>query len=80
MNVKELKVILENLPDDLLVVCAKDGEGNGFNELYSVDTNMVCSGEYELEVHCAELTPELEEDGYTEEDIKKGNPCIVLWP
>ena len=33
MNVGELKAALDELPDDMLVVMSKDGEGNRFSPL-----------------------------------------------
>ena len=33
MNVKDLKRFIEGLPDDMLVVLAKDAEGNDFSPL-----------------------------------------------
>ena len=34
MNVGELKQYLDNFPDDLEVLTARDPEGNGFNRVY----------------------------------------------
>lgn len=39
MNVRELKDALDNLPDDMIVVLAKDAEGNGFSPLWSASTD-----------------------------------------
>lgn len=65
-----------------LVVMSKDAEGNRFSpyadssyQAYLADSTW--SGEIGLE----KLTPELEEKGYSEEDVMEdGVPALVLWP
>lgn len=41
MTVKELKEIIESLPDDMAVIVQKDSEGNGYSPLYAADPNAV---------------------------------------
>jgi len=41
MNVKELKEILNDLPDDMEVILQKDSEGNGYSPLSGGDTDAV---------------------------------------
>lgn len=41
MTVKELKVEIENLPDDMEVILQKDSEGNGYSPLEGVDSDAV---------------------------------------
>ena len=65
MKVKDLKKVLEDLPDDLLVIMSKDGEGNGFSPLsdigvYLYKENNSWSGEIDSE-------------------SEKKN-CVCLWP
>ena len=65
---------------DRIVVLSSDPEGNSFRAFFGdINTNNVFD-EDEREVRLEELTPELEEQGYSEEDIGEGKPCIVLWP
>ena len=33
MNVKQLRLLLERLPDDMEIILQKDAEGNGFSPL-----------------------------------------------
>jgi hypothetical protein len=40
MKVNDLKKILEQMPDDALVVLAQDAEGNAFSPVASHNTNM----------------------------------------
>jgi hypothetical protein len=41
MNVRELKEVIANLPDDMEVVLQKDSEGNGYSPLEGADSNAV---------------------------------------
>jgi hypothetical protein len=83
MLVKELKEILNNADDNDLVVLSHDEDGGGgysplySTELCSYDLNNSC----ENEIGIRELTPELIEEGYTEDDlIEDGVNAIVLYP
>lgn len=83
MNVGELRAALEGLPDDLLVVQSIDPEGNGFRPTSQVEHgNSRFGDEYGGlgTVGLREVTPELREQGYTDEDISEGVDCVVLWP
>lgn len=65
MNVKQLKKQLENLDDNLLVVLSSDAEGNSFDILAAVDSDMTYNqGKVSL----------------IEEMQEFGKPCIVLYP
>ena len=70
MNVKALKEALHALPDDLLVLVAKDEEGNGFLELQDV-------GVYPYETSGWTFDILDEDDVDVEEDDPRG---VVLWP
>jgi hypothetical protein len=68
---------------DRVVVMQKDGEGNGYSPLECTDDSVHYQAEttWSGEVGYAELTPELEERGYGEEDIlDDGRPALVLVP
>lgn len=41
MNVKELKELIDNLPDDMEVIMQKDAEGNGYSPLRGADPDAV---------------------------------------
>lgn len=78
MTVRELKEILENCPEDFIIVLSSDAEGNSYSKLescnideYNFDDDHIC-----LKV----LTKELISLGYTEDDLGSGTPCVVLWP
>jgi hypothetical protein len=82
MKVKELIELLQKQNPDALVVMSGDPEGNDFSELVDVSTEYNYKREdYEGRIGFAKLTEELEEQGYSEEDIMEdGAPAIVFWP
>ena len=87
MKVSELIALLEILPDDALVVMARDSEGNSYSPLRDITSGEIYAPESRChgEIYLAELTPELMEQGYTDEDVytaddREGVEAIVLWP
>lgn len=68
MKVSELIAKLSELPGDVLVVQAKDAEGNGFSPTYAITSQE----EYVAET---EYSGELVTTFTAESD-----PCVVLWP
>ena len=81
MKVKELIEKLQQCDPEDIIVLAKDEEGNGFNMLGDIDEAIYVP--CHKETYLRELTPELEEQGYTEEDFydgEDGQLAIVLWP
>lgn len=80
MKVVELMDILNSVDQDAEVVMASNEEGTGYHIVNSVDSNSNFIGDYYVEIGVAELTDELLEQGYTEDDLLDGEPCIVLWP
>ncbi len=85
MTVAELIAQLQSMNQDAHVVLSSDEEGNHFSLAFNGVTDgqvYLPSEDYRGEVSLgyAELTEELEENGYTEEDIlTDGTPCVVLW-
>lgn len=77
MKVKELIEELKKLDPEKLVVMSSDGEGNSYDVLYQIDDDSMYK---DNEVGLAKLTPELEEEGYSEDDVIEGEPCIILYP
>ena len=81
MKVRDLIEALSKLDPDLLVVLARDAGGNGYGKLGYIDDNSVINSENEVHLH--HLTPDLEEQEYTEEDVYSGTDatrCVVLSP
>ena len=79
MKVKELIALLQDCDQEAIVVMSSDAEGNSYSPfsglwegVYVPDTTW--SGE----VGYGELTPELKEYGFTEEDIKTGGESAVI--
>lgn len=81
MTVLELIDQLSDLPPNTEVLCSSDGEGNEFRRLDDIAKTHVEFIGCEVFTGPAELTPELEADGYTDEDIlENGKPAIILFP
>jgi len=80
MTVKELKSLLQGCDDDRMVVLSIDSEGNGFNELRTVEGDMMFD-EINREVGLETLTEADIEQGFTEVDVfKEGKRAVILWP
>lgn len=91
MTVQELIDRLNEVEDkSRIVLISSDSEGNSYSELDDMG-EMACRNEGETRhgtsysVGLEELTPEDEENGYSEEDVyddeEEGDrPCFVLWP
>lgn len=77
MRVKDLIKLLQSEKPNTRIVLASDAEGNSYSYLNGIGTDYAFDGE---SVGLRKLTPEAEEDGYTEEDVVSGNPVVVLWP
>lgn len=83
MKVKELIEELKTIEDqDKEILLAIDGEGNRYHPLDAISTGAIEELKYDIEsVKLEQLTQELIEYGYTEEDvIEDGISCLVLWP
>jgi len=71
MKVKDLKIALENLDDNVIVVLTSDSEGKSFSPLSRIST------QYKY----TELADGEDLKDYTEDQIfEKGEDCIMLWP
>ena len=82
MKVKNLIEQLQHEDPEALVVMAKDSEGNGYSPLsdYWVGAYRPEST-YSGEVGYSELTSELKEAGYGEDDIiTDGEKAVILCP
>jgi len=83
MTVAELIDELKKHPLDALVVQAKDGEGNGFSPVTDIELGRYVADdadEWRGQFGLAELTDELREAGYSEEDVLDGPLAVCLWP
>ena len=83
-----LKEGLDNgaLQRDWQVMLQKDQEGNGFEEARGLESNLSWRNQdYENEVKYTVLTPELDEQGYGEDDAiypedTNWEDCILIYP
>lgn len=67
-TVKDLRAALEGIPDDTLVVCSKDAEGNEFHPLMMVGLD----GYY--------ADSRFGGGEFYEEPRSGAVPCITVWP
>lgn len=74
MTIKELKSAIKDLDDNLEVYVARDEEGNGFNNLYSVDVENVYDNSYTGDI---EVVHKDDLEDYDPGYVKDG---VVLWP
>ena len=70
MKIKQLKKLINYLPDNMEVILSKDEEGNGFHKLAGSGISPCLIDKNFVEVHNEEDEdiPDLAED------------CLVLWP
>lgn len=81
MKVKELIKLLEKEDENRIVIMSSDGEGNSFSPLCDISTGAyLADSSYSGEVGLEKLTPEAIKDGYTEEDVIKGEKALILYP
>ena len=82
MTVKELIAELKKHDPDRLVILQKDAEGNGFSPLEDVSTGAyLADSTWGGEIYLEELTPELEAEGYSSDDVAEdGRKSVVLCP
>lgn len=81
MNVKELKNLIDKLPDDMPVIIASDEEGNGFSHFDGYSISHYTEDDYEVDIH----NPEDIEDRKRwaesdQEDYVVPPKAFVLWP
>lgn len=70
MTVQELIAALQTHDPDALVVCQADPEGNSYSPLEGVEVDgYEADSTYYGERFLLELTPELEQRGYSEDDV-----------
>jgi hypothetical protein len=79
ITVGELVEHLKTLPQDIPVFTSTDDEGNGYRPVYKNWVGVEGYEDYdgEIEVGILELTEELLNQGYCEEDIKE-KPCVII--
>ena len=79
MTVNELIELLQTFDPRALVIMQRDPEGNGYSPLSGAEDNGAWDHE-EGEYGYAELTLDLEEQGFSQEDCIQGQPAVVLYP
>lgn len=80
MNIGELKKLIADLDDALVVILQCDGEGNSYSFVEGIDAdNIAYDDENELRVGPIKLSKELINRHFSEEDLIDGPACAVIW-
>lgn len=81
MKVKDLIELLKKEDPSAEVIMASDSGGNGYSPLSDLWTGTYAAETtWSGEVGYSELTEELEDAGYTEDDLIEGVPAVILCP
>jgi hypothetical protein len=81
ITVKKLIEALRKEDPNRIVVMSSDSEGNNYSPLHSFWTgSYVADSTWSGEVGLEKLTDEDRKAGYSEEDVKKGKPALILSP
>lgn len=85
ITVRELIELLSKCNPDDIVIIGKDAEGNGFSPLANIEEEMYTPyTTYSGEISLRSLTPELEERGFTEDEVGNSKNgainCVTLYP
>lgn len=79
MKVKDLIELLKQEDPEALVICQRDPEGNGYSPLSSLyEFGYVAENTWSGYAKLRELTPELIEEGFTEEDVDEDSEKAVF--
>lgn len=81
MTVKKLIEELSKRNPEAIVVKSGDEEGNSFYEVEQLEINCAIRnpGENNLDMGVLELTEDLIERGFDEDDVAEGPEAVVLW-
>ena len=71
LTVKQLKKILESLPDNMKIILQKDSEGNGYSPCDGVDPECVYVPETTYDGEVYSLGYSAEANGFDEKEWKK---------
>ncbi len=79
LTVKELIAQLTELDPDAVVIMQRDPEGNGYAPCSGAEGNGAWDTR-EREFGYASITESMMQSGFTDEDIVRGIPAVVIWP
>ncbi len=89
MKVGQLRELLAQYPDDMLIVMSSDGEGNShsplsdYSDQYRYFPDSTWSGEIHGQDDCADERADEGLEGpcdHTDCRFSRGTPTLVLWP
>ncbi len=83
MTVGELKLKLEELPEDMVIILQKDSEGNGYSPLSGADADAVYLPNNKWSGEAYSTVWEAEDVCMGEEEwsnLKRGPKSLILYP
>ena len=85
MTVQQLIDELQTLDKDAIVVIQSDADGTEYSPLVGAEGNVVYlpESDWSGEVKYKTLTPDMIDEGYTEDDVydgEDGQSCVLVWP
>jgi hypothetical protein len=80
MKVKELRELLQDLPDDMEILLQEDSEGNGYHPLRGADDECVYDKDCNevLSLNCSASENGLDKEDW--EELKQEPRVLVLFP
>lgn len=79
LKVKDLINQLAQLDPDAVVIMQRDPEGNGYGPCAGAEGNGAWDHDEDLYGYAC-LTPDMEKNGFSQEDLVQGVPAVVIWP
>ena len=83
MNIKELKELIKDLPDELEIILQKDSEGNGYSPLEGIDLDAIYVPETTWYGEVYDTTWTADEANMEDEEweiILKMKRSLILYP
>jgi hypothetical protein len=78
MTVAEVMGLLEGQNPDAIVVMAGDEEGNYYSTISGIEGDLYMNDDGDVGYNT--MNQELRDEGYTDDDLVVGEPCVVLYP
>ena len=79
MKVKDVVGALLECDQEAIVIISIDAEGNSYDPLYLIEKGMNWNERWQ-EVGYQELTDDMRNRGYGEDDVVEGIPAVVFYP
>lgn len=80
MNIKELKEIIQELPDDMEVILSSDEEGNSYFPAQNYNSSSIYEDGNVIETKWSAEDNDFESEKAFETYIKNRNKVLILYP